>query len=106
MHNINDLLDSNVTSQQRHDTLSPFLIHENPQFIIQKQEVELNIIDKGKKVDQYYYMTNDNQFMLIYPNYENLQQKNEVIFQIAKQHTYNIYANDEDYEYMDDFKQR
>lgn len=73
MHNINDLLDSNVTSQQRHDTLSPFLIHENPQFIIQKQEVELNIIDKGKKVDQYYYMTNDNQFMLIYPNYENLQ---------------------------------
>ena len=68
--------------------------------------MELNIVDKGKKVDQYYYMTNDNQFMLIYPNYENLQQKNEVIFQIAKQHTYNIYVNDEDYEYMDDFKQR
>ena len=33
-------------------------------------------IEKNKEVDQYYYITNDNQFMLIYPNYLNLEQKN------------------------------
>lgn len=43
--------------------------------------------------------------MLVYPNYENLAQKNQVIFQLAKKYTYNI-VNDEDYEYLDDFKQR
>ena len=50
-------------------------------------------------------MTNDNQFMLVFPNYENLQQKNAVIFQLAQKHSYHI-VKDDDYDYMDDYKQR
>ena len=43
--------------------------------------------------------------MLVYPNYENLQQKNDIIFQLAQKHTYHVIKDDE-FEYMDDFKQR
>jgi hypothetical protein len=67
--------------------------------------VVLNITEKNKTVEQYYYITNDNQFMLIYPNYLNNEQKNQVIFQLAQKHQYNQNP-DEDYEYMDDFNQR
>ena len=60
-------------SEWRHNNLAPFFIHENPQFLIQKDEVILDVYpEKNRKVEQYYYMTNDNQFMLVYPNYENL----------------------------------
>lgn len=50
-------------------------------------------------------MTNDNQFMLVYPNYTDLRQKNDVIFQLAQRHSYNV-VNDDDYEYIDDYEQR
>jgi hypothetical protein len=56
--------------------LSPFYKHHNEQFLIQKNKVILNVIEKNQEVDQYYYITNDNQFMLIYPNYRNSEQKN------------------------------
>jgi len=45
--------------------------------------VVLSITEAHKEVEQYFYMTNDNQYMLIYPNYDNTAQKNEVIFQLA-----------------------
>lgn len=80
LQKIRDLMDDQHPTQWKYDNLSPFLIHENPQFIVQKDTVTLNIIEKNQTVEQYYYMTNDNQFMLVYPNYENLQQKNDVIF--------------------------
>lgn len=49
-------------------------------FIIQKLDVVLNVIpNKNKKVTQYFYVTNDNEYMLLYPNYKNVEQKNEVI---------------------------
>jgi hypothetical protein len=41
------------------------------------------------QVEQYYYITNDNQFQLVYPNYKDLNKKHDVIFQIAKNHQYN-----------------
>lgn len=63
----------------------------------------MNIVEKNKLVEQYYYMTNDNQFMLIYPNYLNLEQKHEVIFQIAQKHSYAQNA-DVEYQYQDDFE--
>ena len=117
------MTDPNHDSQWKHDHFAPFLIHENPQFLIQKDTVKLKVVDKALYaddyfnydqypqtqdgqyllVDQYYYMTNDNQFMLVYPNYLDLRLKNEVIFQIAQNHSY-IIVNDEDYEYMDDFR--
>lgn len=50
-------------------------------------------------------MTNDNQFMLLYPNYTELSQKKEVILQLAQKHSYNV-VNDEDYEYNDDYELR
>lgn len=34
--------------------------------MIQKEKVKM----AGKIIDQYYYITNDNEYMLIYPNYE------------------------------------
>lgn len=110
MQRLADLSNPDIDSHQKHDIespfyMSPFLKHQNPQFLIQKEKVTLNIIDKNKVIDQYYYMTNDNQFMLIYPNYENTAQKNQVIFQIAQKHQYNQNP-DVDYEYQDDFDQR
>lgn len=87
--------------------MAPFLIHENPQFLIQKDTVQLwsSEDDDYVDVEQYYYMTNDSQFMLVYPNYKDHSQKCDVIFQLAKKHSY-IIVNYEDYEYMDDFLQR
>jgi len=105
LQRINDLMDPRHDSAWRHANLSPFLKHQNPQFLIQKDTVTLNVVDKNKVVEQFYYMTNDNQFMLVYPNYENLEQKNQVIFQIAQKHSYNI-SDDIDYQYMDDFLAR
>jgi hypothetical protein len=66
----------NAESRIKHKELSPFYKHHNEQFLIQKNKVILNVIEKNQEVDQYYYITNDNQFMLIYPNYRNLEQKN------------------------------
>jgi len=56
---INDLKDPTKDAEWKQKNLAPFLIHENPQFIIQSDMVNLDIIEKGKKVKQYYYMTND-----------------------------------------------
>ena len=75
------LMDAFADEQEKHDSIySPFLKHQNPQFTIQKESVILTITENQKEIDQYFYMTNDNQYMLIYPNYENVAQKNEVIF--------------------------
>lgn len=57
------------------------------------------------QVEQFYYITNDNQFQLVYPNYKDLNKKHDVIFQIAKNHQYNQNP-DVDYDYDDDFNQR
>lgn len=46
--------------------------------MVQMERVKLNIIEKNLEVDQYYYMTNDNQFMLVYPNYTDMRQKLDV----------------------------
>jgi hypothetical protein len=50
-------------------------------------------------------MTNDNQYMLIYPNYDNTAQKHQVIFQLAQRHQYNPNP-DIDYDYQDDYDVR
>jgi len=94
----------------RHAYLAPFLKHQNPQFLIQKDYVTLTKKDEDDilvetKVEQFYYITNDNQFQLVYPNYKDLKKKHDVIFQIAKNHQYNQNP-DVDYDYDDDFNQR
>jgi hypothetical protein len=73
--------------------------------LIQKETVTLNVIAKNQKVEQYYYISHDSQFQLIYPNYLSQEQKNQVIFQIARKHQYNQNP-DEDYSYQDDYDQR
>jgi hypothetical protein len=105
MMNREALLDPEKTTQWKHENLAPFLKHQNPQFLIQKETVTLNVIEKNQKVDQFYYISHDSQFQLIYPNYLNQEQKNQVIFQIAKKHQYNQNP-DEDYSYLDDYEQR
>jgi len=94
----------------RHTHLAPFLKHQNPQFLIQKDFVTLTKKDEfdvvvETQVEQFYYITNDNQFQLVYPNYKDLNKKHDVIFQIAKNHQYNQNP-DVDYDYDDDFNQR
>jgi len=32
------------------------------------------------EVEQFYYITNDNQFQLVFPNYKDLAKKHDVIF--------------------------
>jgi hypothetical protein len=67
--------------------------------------VTLSIIENDKEIDQYFYMSNENQYMLIYPNYENTEQKNQVIFQLAKRFQHNPNP-DIDYDYQDDYEVR
>ena len=62
MMNRDSLLDPEKTSKWKHENLAPFLKHQNPQFLIQKETVTLNVIEKNKKVDQYYYISHDSQF--------------------------------------------
>jgi len=108
LERMEDLLDPNKDREFHHNNLAPFFIHENPQFLIQKDTVMIE--DETdftvNEIEQYYYMTNDNQFMLVYPNYNNLDKKYKVILEIAKKHTYNIFQEDEEYNYDDDLKQR
>jgi hypothetical protein len=100
------ILDPEVDEAEKHKSdYCPFLKHQNAQFTIQKESVNLTITENNKEVDQYFYMTNDNQYMLIYPNYENTAQKNEVIFQLAQRHQYNPNP-DIDYDYQDDYDVR
>lgn len=54
---------------------------------------------------QYYYVTNDNEYMLLYPNYKNVEQKNEVFTQIAKSHQYNR-KFDNKFVHQDDYEVR
>ena len=72
------------------NVFNPFLKHQNPQFIIQKEKV---VVGKGtaneRTINQYYYITNDNEYMLIYPNYQHDEDKQDVLFQIAKKFQYN-----------------
>jgi len=51
MMNRDSLLDPEKTSKWKHENLAPFLKHQNPQFLIQKESVTLNVIEKNKKVD-------------------------------------------------------
>ena len=74
--------------------------------MIQKEQVVLNIKpNKNKEVTQYFYVTNNNEYMLVYPNYKNDVQKSDVILQIAKNHQYER-KFDEDYVYQDDYELR
>jgi hypothetical protein len=69
------------------NNLSPFLIHQNPQFLIQKETISISDIYEGKKtIEQYFYITHDNQFMLIFPNYEDQKEKTKVVLEVAKKH--------------------
>lgn len=72
LQHISDLNDPNHDSQWKYENMAPFLIHENPQFLIQKDLVSIWSTEDNDyvEVDQYYYMTNDSQFMLVYPNYK------------------------------------
>ena len=79
MKNVKELKNSKYHSNERHNKYNPFYYHENPQFLIQKDRVKLKIIEKGLEADQYFYLTNDTQFMLVYPNYTDLRQKAAVI---------------------------
>lgn len=61
--------------------------------------------NKNKEVTQFFYVTNDNEYMLLYPNYQNDVQKREVILQIARNHQYER-KFDEEYVYADDYELR
>jgi hypothetical protein len=55
---------ANMTEKQwKMKNLAPFLIHQNPQFLIQKESIVVDTGIEGKKtIDQYYYISHDNQF--------------------------------------------
>lgn len=44
--------------------------------------------------------------MLIYPNYQDESDKQDVLFQIAKKFQYGHHNDDEEYHYIDDYDQR
>ena len=79
------LIGSQLNDKEKHEKqYSPFFKHSNCQFTIQKEKVVWDVIDHMKEVDQYFYMTDDNQYMLVYPNYRNEEQKRSVIMQLAR----------------------
>ena len=118
------LIDLNVAAsinetQWKMKNLAPFLIHQNPQFLIQKERIMAELDFDGKKpLDQYFYITHDNQFMLIFPNYKDPVTKTKVILQLAQKHRqhqmaggakvdFDILTEDEKMKlYTDDFARR
>lgn len=101
------LRDHKKTSQQKHESLSPFYLHQNAQFLIQSQKVTVTIEGQDVSYDQYFYRTNDNQFMFLYPCYslEKDDLKREVYAQVAENHCY--YGSPSlDYKYQTDFNTR
>ena len=115
---LNALAACNET-QWKMKNLAPFLSHQNPQFLIQKERIMVELDFDGKKpVYQYFYITHDNQFMLIYPNYKNANNKTRVILQLAQKHRghqmaggakvdFDILSEDEKMKlYTDDFARR
>lgn len=101
--------DRRVSQDQRQNDVAvfnPFLKHQNSHFLIQKQSVVLNVKpNKNKEVTQFYYVTNENEYMLVYPNYQNQEQKSAVLLQISKTHQYNRKFQEE-YNYEEDFQLR
>tara|TARA_B110000285_G_scaffold235512_1_gene317716 strand:- start:4026 stop:4730 length:705 start_codon:yes stop_codon:yes gene_type:complete len=106
-------------TQWKMKNLAPFLIHQNPQFLIQKERIMADLDFEGKKpLDQYFYITHDNQFMLIFPNYKDPVTKTKVILQLAQKHRqhqmaggakvdFDILTEDEKMKlYTDDFARR
>lgn len=75
--------------------LHPFVKHSCPSFWIQSTEAEYTYHNKKRKVLQYFYLTNENEYMLIYPNFQDVSQKNEVLTDIARQQTYCQYVDKE-----------
>jgi len=64
--------------------------------LIQKDIVAVDTVYEGRKmVEQYYYITHDNQFMLIFPNYQDQKEKTKVILEVAKKHRQHQMADDE-----------
>ena len=101
------LRDPTKSAQNKHENLSPFYLHSNPQFLVQSYEVTLVVDGQDVTFDQYFYRTNENQFMLLYPNYsaDKDKQKTEVLKQIAEGLCY--YGSPTlDYQYPLDFDQR
>ena len=80
-----DALESGrLDDRQMHDAkFAPFLKHQHPHFFIQKEKVEYTKHEKKKEIEQYFFQTNDNQFMLIYPNFAHAEIQNEVIQNLA-----------------------
>jgi len=54
------LRDHRKSSQQKHESLSPFYLHQNAQFLIQNSKVTVTIEGQDKTYQQYFYRTNDN----------------------------------------------
>ena len=87
--------------------------------MIQKEKILVDLDLQGKKfVDQFFYITHDNQFMLIYPNYKDSAIKTRVILLLDQKHIrhqmaasakfdFDTLAEDEKMKlYTDDFSSR
>jgi hypothetical protein len=85
----------------------PFYKHHHSQFVIEKTSVTYT--NKGKKheiKDQYYILTNENQYMLVYPNYQTNSDKSMVLKCIADQFQYSQQESDESFNYQQDLDSR
>lgn len=63
-----------------HPQLIPFYGHHYPHFLVSKSQASYqNRSKKMKEPNQYFVKTNENQYLLVYPNYKNNTHKFEVL---------------------------
>jgi hypothetical protein len=64
--------------------------------LIQKENIIIEDMYEGKKkVEQYFYITHDNQFMLISPNYEDQKEKTKIILEVARKYRQHQMTDDD-----------
>ena len=79
---------STDASSKHQDKFCPFYKHQHPLFLIQSTVCQVSINGIRRSTPHYFTLTNQNQHMLIYPNYQSDCQKTEVLEQIAQKHQY------------------
>ena len=81
--------EDNEIHQDKTHLYRPFFKHSNSQFTIQCEDIVINVDGVDSKVSQYFYLTNDNQYMLVYPNYnasdeKELKKKQETFMKLGQ----------------------
>jgi hypothetical protein len=87
------------------DKYCPFFKHQHPHFLIKKEKIYYYYKDRKKTVEQYYFLTQDNQHMLLFPNYNHDEEKEAVYEALAEKMCY-IGDADDDFTYKHDLEDR